>query len=234
MSKRLIKPAITGFAVLVLIATASIVLSSFEWKEILLLLERVDIVRYVLSIVLLQMIYLLLRNLRWTLLIRSQNLNARFWNLYWANAAFISISIYTPAQFGEALKIEVLRRNGLLNAWAGTGSFLAERLMDLSAVLLMGIVGLIVHGNPFETSGGQFGTTLLTIIFFLAIGITGVWYVRAKNVENNWLSKIAKGASAPINWPASILITLLSCRVRLGDIPKFLAAKMWFVEGNHF
>lgn len=93
--------------------------------------------------------YFLLRGLRWRAIMPNTASTTPFNRLYVINSIAVGLSIFTPGQVGEALKIELLKRNQGPTRLVGTGMFLVERLADAGIVAVMAVVGLAVH-MPYE------------------------------------------------------------------------------------
>jgi uncharacterized membrane protein YbhN (UPF0104 family) len=66
-----------------------------------------------------------------------------FKDIYFCNAIAQAISMITPANSGELLKIEMLKRLGLRNSSSGYGTFVVERVMDLATLVVLGIASLV-------------------------------------------------------------------------------------------
>src|SRR5215831_5701411 len=119
-------------------------LSSFQWGDALAQLRSVDFVRLLILVWVVHFAYILVRAWRWRIAIKeATNPSMSFLDFYWITAIVVSLAMLTPGQLGEALKIELLKRRGLLNRLPGLGAFVFERLLDLLVVATMGIIGLM-------------------------------------------------------------------------------------------
>ena len=54
------------------------------------------------------------------------------WTSTWCTAVSLSFAIVTPLQSGEMLKVELLKRYGIIRRFPGYGSFLVERALDMA------------------------------------------------------------------------------------------------------
>jgi uncharacterized membrane protein YbhN (UPF0104 family) len=89
--------------------------------------------------------YFALRALRWRAIVPENARGIPTPRLYMISAITIGLSIVTPGQIGEALKIELFSRNGGPGRLVGSGAFLAERLIDAAIIGTVAIVGLAVY-----------------------------------------------------------------------------------------
>jgi uncharacterized membrane protein YbhN (UPF0104 family) len=58
-------------------------------------------------------------------------------------AVSLSLALFTPLRAGEMLKIELLKKYGMIQRSPGYGSFLVERALDLATLLTMACVSLL-------------------------------------------------------------------------------------------
>jgi uncharacterized membrane protein YbhN (UPF0104 family) len=112
----------------------------FEWGAILTILGRADPLWLLLGCGVLSVAQMAVRTLRWTVLLRTVHCEARFVDLYFFTVVSVSLAAMTPGQAGEAIKVEWLRKHGLLGRLPGYGSFLMERAADL---LIVGILAVL-------------------------------------------------------------------------------------------
>ncbi len=135
------------FSMLVLAASVWYIGRTFRWKEIGHALQNVNLTVLVLgggaSIVL----YWMLRTLRWHILLQRTNTSVPLLDLYLCTAVSLSFALFTPLQSGEMLKIELLKRYGMISRSPGYGSFLVERALDLTTVLAMACLSLLTTLN---------------------------------------------------------------------------------------
>jgi uncharacterized membrane protein YbhN (UPF0104 family) len=144
----------------------------FEWQEIWQNLKRSNLTLFLVSSIATIVVFWFLRALRWAFLIKSENLRISFFRLYLQTAVTIGLANFTPFQSGEALKVELLRKNGG-ERLAGYTFFLFEKTLDffvLSATAMISVA--TVFGNNPENRWQPFiflatFTTLLTGVLFV-------------------------------------------------------------------
>jgi uncharacterized membrane protein YbhN (UPF0104 family) len=83
------------------------------------------------------------RAMRWRLLMHGMQVRTRFVDLYLCSSIALSLSVFTPLQSGEVLKVELMKKYGGLERSPGYSAFLLERAADLYAVLAIGMVALV-------------------------------------------------------------------------------------------
>lgn len=145
MARRiLIRRLAPFFAAVLLLASIGYLIGHFEWRAAILLLRDVDLTRFVGLILFAHLAYLAIRAWRWQIVLRHANSTITFKDLYWITSVTVSLAILTPGQLGEAFKIELLNRRGLLPRLPGLGGFAIERVLDLLAIASMGAIGLLL------------------------------------------------------------------------------------------
>jgi uncharacterized membrane protein YbhN (UPF0104 family) len=55
----------------------------------------------------------------------------------------LSFAIFTPFQTGEMLKVELLKKNGMLERFPGYGSLMVEKLLDLASLVSLACISLL-------------------------------------------------------------------------------------------
>jgi len=132
-----------GFSLIVLAASTWYIGQTFQWKALGQLLGHVNLLYLIggggASIV----AYWILRALRWQILLRQTDTHVSFLDLYLCTAVSLSFSLFTPLQSGEMLKIELLKKYGMIHRAPGYASFLVERALDLSILLTIACVSLL-------------------------------------------------------------------------------------------
>ncbi|MFX1282164.1 MAG: lysylphosphatidylglycerol synthase transmembrane domain-containing protein [Promethearchaeota archaeon] len=115
-----------------------------NWEQLLNYLTFIPI-----SIILialgLSFVNYLFRFLKWNLFTRSLNLTIPFWYNFKVFFAGLSLAI-TPAKAGEAIRAFLLRKSNNIELSKGLASTFSERLIDLLAVTLLSIIGILVLG----------------------------------------------------------------------------------------
>jgi uncharacterized membrane protein YbhN (UPF0104 family) len=80
-------------------------------------------------------------------LLRRTGTNVPLLDLYICTAVSLSFALFTPLQSGEMLKVELLKKYGLIQRSPAYGSFLVERALDLVTLLTMACVSLLTTIN---------------------------------------------------------------------------------------
>jgi len=126
---------------------------------------------------------------------------------YWITAVVVSLSILTPGQLGEALKIELMKRRGLLDRLPGAGAFALERTLDL--VVISGIAASsLIFGN-FAASSPALKRGAVTLVI---LGIASLYFLLRFDPGGRiapWLIKFRLGGS-PRVWISMAVLTALS------------------------
>ncbi len=115
--------------------------------------------------------------IRWNLIVRRLGTDLGWWNSFILVMAAWPLGTITPAKSGDLIKIVFLK--DILSYSRTTGVILAERVMDVVALGLFGLVGSMVYGFP--TAGLVAGAILAgVLLFFLAASSSLVNRVPAK------------------------------------------------------
>src|SRR5205807_9248122 len=112
----------------------------FEWAEALGLLARLDFATVVGGSGTALLGYWAVRAFRWRLLLLGMGVRCPFVSLYLCSSVALSLSVVTPLQSGEALKVELLRKCAGAGRRPGYSAFVLERVADLYAIVAIGIV----------------------------------------------------------------------------------------------
>lgn len=131
------------FAGLVFAGSSVYVVITFQWGPIWSALREVNpfyLVGYGGSSIIL---YWMIRALRWHLLLKRTDTKVSFFDVYMCTAVALSFSIFTPLQSGEVVKVELLKKYGMIQRYPGYGSFLVERALDLATVLSIAGISLL-------------------------------------------------------------------------------------------
>jgi uncharacterized membrane protein YbhN (UPF0104 family) len=188
----------------------------FHWREALRYLLYTDFVKFISTIWIVQFAYICVRTWRWKIVVGHANRELKFWDLYWITAIVVSLSNFTPGQIGEALKIELLKRRGLLGRLPGLGGFAVERILDVIVIAIMGIIGLIFGSGLAERYPGLEIGAIFLFVFGLAALYFLLHFDRGGRVSY-WLSKMRAGSGTPDTWVMMGLMTLLSwCLIGIG------------------
>lgn len=115
---------------------------------------------------------LMLRALRWHWLMIPQ-LNERYSVIFVAYAWFFAVGGFTPMRSGEILRIGWVKARGGSGAFAA-GAFLAEKLSDVIALLLLLGLGVTVAGvAPEPVAGLPRGLVVLLVVSYLLLMLFG-------------------------------------------------------------
>lgn len=129
-------------AALVLAASVAYIVATFQWGDALAILARADAAWFLGGGSAAILAYWTLRALRWRLLLRGMGAEAPFADLYLSSSVALSLSVLTPLQSGEALKVELLQRQGHVRRMPGYSAFAIERVADLYVVAAIGAVSI--------------------------------------------------------------------------------------------
>jgi uncharacterized membrane protein YbhN (UPF0104 family) len=185
------------------------VVTRFQWRAALEVLARVDYVGFVASICVVHLGYIVLRTWRWKTVLNRAHPGLRFLELYWITAIVVSLGNMTPGQFGEAVKIEVLKRRGLVGRLPGIGAFVIERLMDLTIVAAMGAGGLLLGDGlraRFPALIDAIGILLAAIVAVLVV----LFRFDPGGRMSRWLDQVRAGSGSPLIWAKMLALSLAS------------------------
>ncbi|MHA2243686.1 MAG: lysylphosphatidylglycerol synthase transmembrane domain-containing protein [Candidatus Hodarchaeales archaeon] len=115
-----------------------------NWKQLLKYLALVPISIILIALGLSFMNYLF-RFFKWVLFTRSLNLTIPIRYNFKVFFAGLSLAI-TPAKAGEAIRAFLLRKNSNVDLSKGLASTFSERLIDLLAVTILSIGGILILG----------------------------------------------------------------------------------------
>jgi uncharacterized membrane protein YbhN (UPF0104 family) len=208
----------------------------YQWDTSLKIIFEIDILGYIIVIIPVYALYILIRTLRWWLLVKKQNQKVSFFSLYSVSFIFLSLALVTPAQLGEVFKIETLKRLGQSARLPSIGSFVLERLLDLIVIIFLGILGLLMNRNSFEVPVNLIMTIISTgiiaciVIYLLFRGKT---FFRKK-----WITHVLSGFGSTkqlallssltfVGW----LLTVLAWDISLRTVDVYLSwpALFWLV-----
>jgi len=109
----------------------------------------------------------LFRTMRWFILLKAAGIKVNFFYLYLVSSISVAFAIITPFQSGETLKVELLKKIGILERVPGYGIFVTERILDLIIVLLMAMLNIVFGASKFLDRGIMFSAFGLILICFL-------------------------------------------------------------------
>lgn len=180
------------------------VLTNFKWIYILNTLQEANWLLFISGGIITNIIFFLIRSLRWYCLLRSLNVQVPFWRLYFCNAAVVCLTIATPAQSGEVLKVELLKQITGIDRFSGYASFAIERLADLVSILSIAVISISTLASfPVKTS------VVIYVWLFLLFGVTVV-ITSIKNAGNEtYLGQLIQPLKSCENSLSSLLNLLL-------------------------
>lgn len=116
------------------------IFTRFHWAEIWRILRSADVSTFLVSSISATLLFWLLRALRWAYLLRGEKIVVSFFKLYLYTAITLGFANFTPFQSGEAFKVEIFRKHGGRRL-SGYVFFLFEKLLDLSVITLLSLIG---------------------------------------------------------------------------------------------
>jgi uncharacterized membrane protein YbhN (UPF0104 family) len=145
---------------------------AFEWRDILIVFRQGHVAFFFVGSILSILAIWLLRALRWHLLLRTvRATNADFLAVYICTTCSLGLSVVTPVQSGEALKVEMLKKISRVERVKGYGCFAVERMLDLLCVWQLAFFGVVLGlGREIGLSPSMIGTcaALIFVVAFLA------------------------------------------------------------------
>jgi uncharacterized membrane protein YbhN (UPF0104 family) len=148
------------------------VISYFQWSAISQLLVHVDWKLMPVTVIVTILFFWLFRTMRWFILLKAAGINVNFLYLYLVSSISVTFAIITPLQSGEALKVELLKKTGVLERVPGYGIFITERILDLIIVLLMAMLSIVFGVSKFLDRGmmlSAFGLIVISFLIFFII-----------------------------------------------------------------
>jgi uncharacterized membrane protein YbhN (UPF0104 family) len=153
------------------------------------------------------MLYWMIRALRWHLLLKRTDTNVPFFDIYMCTAVSLSFSIFTPLQSGEVVKVELLKKYGMMERFPGYGSFLVERVLDLATVLIIAGVSLLTALDVLLDRSYAFYLIVASVLF----GVASIYILhklrftgRAQQLLDNMKQCIG-------NAPKLLQVTIITC-----------------------
>ena len=143
------------------------VIRYFQWSAISQLLVHVDWKLMPITVIVTILFFWLFRTMRWFILLKAAGIKVNFFYLYLVSSISVAFAIITPFQSGETLKVELLKKIGILERVPGYGIFVTERILDLIIVLLMAMLNIVFGASKFLDRGIMFSAFGLILICFL-------------------------------------------------------------------
>lgn len=146
-----------------------IILSKLNLTKIIALLSNINPF-YLAAALLLFIPLLVIKAIRWQLLMKAQNINYSLKDSTIMYAAALYIGAITPGRIGDFIKVFYLKGDGHPFG-KSFASVLLDRLFDLVSLLLLGYAGMLLFITLFEGAiislSCIFVGTVLLIIFFI-------------------------------------------------------------------
>ena len=195
------------FSAAVFVGSTIYVVFTFQWGPIALALKEVNLIYLIgyggSSI----MLYWMIRALRWHLLLKRTDTIVPFFDVYMCTAVSLSFSIFTPLQSGEMLKVELLRKYGMIQRFPGYGSFLVERALDLATVLTIAGVSLLTVLNILPDRSYAFYLIAGSISF----GIIGIYTLYKLQFTGRAQQLLDHMNQCIGNAPKLLLVAFITC-----------------------
>ncbi len=147
----------------------------FNWTEIFEIMIQANMLYLVGGGAVSISFFWFFRTIRLYVLLKNLNVRIHFIDLYLCNASSLALSIITPFQSGEMVKVELLRRYGIVGRFQGYGSFMVERILDLYIIILIAIISIILNLSLLSDI-----YVFLIFLFILTLALTGCFYVASK------------------------------------------------------
>ncbi|MEX2214890.1 MAG: lysylphosphatidylglycerol synthase transmembrane domain-containing protein [Phycisphaeraceae bacterium] len=123
------------------------IIANFQWTQIGESLAQMNWLWLLLGGGASIMVYWWIRAARLHAILHRLGATPTLRELYKLNSIYLSLAIVTPFQSGEVLKIEALKRMGIVDRAAGYTAFIIERAMDLLVVLCLAIVCVLIRAD---------------------------------------------------------------------------------------
>ncbi len=184
------------------------IIFSFQWRNILQVLSHVNLLWLLGAGSCAIFIYWLIRTMRWLILLRSVGVKIPFFRLYLISAISVSFTIITPLQFGEAIKIELLKKSGHLDRMPGYAVFAVEKMLDLMVVLLLAACSIFLGASQLV----DLRLLLMIFVAFLSGFIIFLIVVqREEMMENSLVGRFFKPFNQCMkNRKSLLLVTALT------------------------
>jgi uncharacterized membrane protein YbhN (UPF0104 family) len=179
----------------------------FQWRVIFQLLTQVDLRWFLGAGIGTILLYWIIRTMRWCVLLIAVNIHIDFYRLYLVGAISMALAVITPLQFGEALKIELLKKVGVLDRMPGYGIFMTEKILDLTVVLLMAIVSLLL-GFSNSLGRGSILTAVVMLLICLNIFLTIVKRISPNTLVGRFFQPFSQCVRSPKVLVSVVLLTI--------------------------
>jgi uncharacterized membrane protein YbhN (UPF0104 family) len=195
------------FSLILFVGSLWFIGRTFRWGELAPVLRDVNLTLLIVGGGASIVAYWILRTLRWHILLRRTDTHVPFLDLYMCTAVSLSFALFTPLQSGEMLKIELLKKYGMIRRLPGYGSFLVERALDLAILLTMACVSLltIVDILPNRT----YAYAILGCLVLVCVaGLIALAKLRLKGRPQQLMQTMRQCVG---NVPTLVMVTAISC-----------------------
>jgi len=196
-----------GFSVIVFAASAWYIGRTFQWRGLGRVLRDVNLTCLVAAGGASIVAYWMLRTLRWHVLLRRTDTHVPLLDLHMCTAVSLSFALFTPLQSGEVLKIELLKKYGMIQRSPGYGSFLVERALDLAALLTMACVSLLTSINILPSRTYAY-CILGCLVLVCAAGLIVLTKLQLKGRPQQLMEHMRQCVG---DVPTLVLVTAITC-----------------------
>jgi uncharacterized membrane protein YbhN (UPF0104 family) len=195
------------FSLIVFAASVWFIGRTFEWGKLAQVLRSVNLAFLVVAGGASIIAYWALRTLRWHILLRRTDTHVPFLDLYMCTAVALSFAIVTPLQSGEMLKIELLRKYGMIGRFPGYGSFLVERAFDMAVLMAMACLSLLTTVDILPNRNYAYGILGCVAVACLA-GLIMLPRLRLRGRPQQLVETMRQCVG---NVPTLIMVTAITC-----------------------
>ncbi|MHB9074068.1 MAG: lysylphosphatidylglycerol synthase transmembrane domain-containing protein [Desulfobaccales bacterium] len=122
-------------------------------------------------------LYLLGAGLRWQLILRAMNISLPLERCVCLAGASFALNTVTPAKAGDLIKVPMMK--DVIDPWRCAGGVLAEKLIDLGIVLVLGLAGAYLTGHL--SLACVFAVALLVMVALLWAGVHISFFQKRKS-----------------------------------------------------
>ena len=185
------------------------VFATYEWEKLFGVILQVDLLLLLLGAGFAILFYGLLRSLRWWIMLRSLDISVDFHHVYVATFLSLSIALLTPLMAGEVLKVELLKRQGILGRMPGYSTLALEKVLDTLTLLSMTLIGIpVLFVSDFSPQYALFIFILLIILALLGRLIVG--HIRLPGRLGVFVSQIRDVLYGTNHFYAVLVLTIAS------------------------
>ncbi|NJP08457.1 MAG: flippase-like domain-containing protein [Leptolyngbyaceae cyanobacterium RU_5_1] len=182
------------------------IVRSFQWMEIIQIIKSANLVWLLGAGALSILIFCLLRTWRWFILLKNLNIRINYIDLHLCNAASMSLTIITPFQSGEVVKVELLKRSGLIERFSGYSSFITERVIDLLVIVSIAVISLLIN---FDL-GINKSTIIYAWVLLLLLLATGIFIIHRVSFKGKLGRFLSHLRQCTRNTSSLLLVILLT------------------------